>query len=71
MPTTNADRQELTEQHIELLRQLPGFRLDSGTPCLCGIDAISTSKRYGYSDSLIFTHHCRECGNEFTTWIEG
>jgi hypothetical protein len=71
MPTTNASGQELGEQHKEILRQLPGFRLDSGVPCLCGIDAITTSKRRGYSDSLIFTHRCDECGNEFTTFIEG
>jgi hypothetical protein len=71
MATTNDDGQELDEQQIDRLRQLPGFRLDSGVPCLCAIEAITTSKRRGYSDSLIFTHRCRECGNEFTTWIEG
>ena len=71
MPTTNDERQELTEQHIELLRQLPGFRLDSGTPCLCGVESITTRKRRAFSDSLIFNHRCRECGNRFTTWIEG
>jgi len=71
MPTTQADDQELTEQHIERLRKLPGFRLDAGMPCLCSIEAITTTKKRGYSDSLIFTHRCSECGNEFTTFIEG
>jgi protein-disulfide isomerase-like protein with CxxC motif len=71
MPTTQASGQELGEEYIERLRQLPGFRLDSGVPCLCSIEAITTSKRRGYSDSLIFTHRCSECGNEFTTFIEG
>ncbi len=71
MPTTQASGQELDEQQVERLRQLSGFRLDSGVPCLCSIEAITTSKRRGYSDSLIFTHRCSECGNEFTTFIEG
>jgi nicotinic acid phosphoribosyltransferase len=71
MQAKNDSSQELDEQQIEKLRQLSGFRLDSGVPCLCSIEAITTSKRRGYSDSLIFTHRCRECGNEFTTWIEG
>jgi len=71
MPTKQADSQELTEQHIERLRQLPGFRLDVGTPCLCSIEAITTTKKRGYSDSLINTHRCDECGNKFTTFIEG
>ena len=71
MSTTNDSGQELDEQQINRLRQLPGLRLDGGVPCLCSIEKISTHKRRGYSDSLIFTHRCRECGNEFTTFIEG
>ena len=71
MEFTNDSGQELDEQQIERLRQLPGFRLDSGAPCLCSIEAITTSKKRGYSDSMIYTHRCRECGNEFTTFIEG
>mgnify|MGYP006914326648 FL=1 len=71
MQAKNDSGQELGEQQIERLRQLPGFRLDSGVPCLCSIEAISTSKKRGYSDSLIFTHRCSDCGNEFTTFIEG
>jgi nicotinic acid phosphoribosyltransferase len=71
MQTTNDSGQELDEQQIERLHKLPGFRLDSGVPCLCSIEAITTSKRRGYSDSLIFTHRCSDCGNEFTTFIEG
>ena len=71
MSTTNDSGQELGEEHIERLRQLPGLRLDEGVPCLCSIKKIATHKRRGYSDSLIFTHRCGECGNEFTTFIEG
>ena len=71
MPTTNDSRQELDEERIERLRELPGFSLDAGKPCLCSIEAITTTKKRGYSDSLIFTHRCSECGNEFTTFIEG
>jgi len=71
MATTNDSGQELDEQQINRLRQLSGLRLDEGVPCLCSIEAITTSKRRGYSDSLIFTHRCGECGNEFTTFIEG
>ena len=71
MPTTNDSGQELTEQHIERLRELPGVRLDAGVPCLCSIEAITMIKKLGYSDSLISTYRCSECGNEFTTFIEG
>ena len=71
MKAKNDSGEKLGEQQIERLRQIPGFRLDAGMPCLCSIEEITTSKRRGYSDSLIFTHRCRECGNEFTTFIEG
>ena len=71
MSSKKTSGQELGEEHTERLRQLAGFHLDEGMPCLCSIESITTSKRRGYSDSLIFTHRCRECGNEFTTWIEG
>jgi hypothetical protein len=71
MKSTNDGGQELDEQQLDRLRQLPGFRLDEGVPCLCSMEAIRTSKRRGYSDSLVFNHHCRECGNRFRTFIEG
>lgn len=69
MPTTNAESQERTDQQI--LRQLPGFHLNSGSPCSCGVEAIRTSKSVGYSDFVTYTHRCTECGNEFSTYIEG
>jgi hypothetical protein len=71
MQSTNSNGQELGEEHIEQLRELPGFRLDAGVPCLCSIEKITTSKKRGYSDSVIYSHRCDECGNEFTTFIEG
>jgi hypothetical protein len=69
MPTTDAETEERTEQQI--LRQLPGFHLDSGSPCTCGVEAIRTSKSVGYSDFATYSHRCTECGNEFSTYIEG
>ena len=69
MENTHAETEECTEQ--EILRQLPGFHLDSGWPCDCGIDAIRTNKSVGYSDFVTYTHSCTECGNEFSTYIEG
>ena len=71
MSTTHTSGQERTEQQKQLLRELPGFHLDKGEPCTCGKEAIQTRSRRGFSDSLIFSHRCTECGNEFTTWIEG
>ena len=71
MSTTEDSGQELGEQQIEKLRQVAGFHLDEGVPCLCSIESITTTKKRGYSDSAIFTHRCSECGNRFTTWIEG
>ena len=71
MSSKKASRQERIDQQNEILRQVAGFRLDSGEPCLCGVEALTMTKKRGYSDSLIFTHQCGECGNEFTTFIEG
>lgn len=48
-----------------------GFHLDEGTPCECGPEAYSTTSNVGYSDFVKYTHTCGECGNEFTTYIEG
>ncbi|CDK38905.1 hypothetical protein [Halorubrum sp. AJ67] len=69
MEDTHTEDKECTEQQI--LRRLPGFHLDSGSPCTCGVDAIRTSKSVGYSDFVAYTHSCTECGNEFVTYIEG
>jgi len=71
MLSKKASGQERFDRQNGILRQVAGFRLDSGEPCLCGVEALTTSKKRGYSDSLIFTHRCGECGNEFTTFIEG
>lgn len=80
MSTTNGTSQEgidaETEAEIraEILREISpkGFYLDpESKPCLCGAKHIRTSKRRGYSDSLIFRHRCRRCSNEFVTYIEG
>jgi hypothetical protein len=65
------DRQERTDRQTEILRELPGFHLDTGTPCECGADRIKTRTRRGYSDSLIFDHRCTACGSAFSTFIEG
>jgi len=63
--------QERTDRQTAILRELPGFHLDTGTPCLCGADKISTRSRRGYSDSMIFSHRCTACGTTFRTFIEG
>lgn len=70
MQSTDDDGQERIDRQ-EILRELPGFRLDRGEPCLCGVEAISTRTERAFSDSLVFHHTCTECGNYFSTWIEG
>lgn len=62
---------ERTDRQKAILRELPGFHLNTGVPCLCGAAKISTRSRRGYSDSLIFSHRCTACGTEFSTYIEG
>lgn len=71
MTPKQASVQELTEEHLTILYNIPGFRLGEGFPCTCGPDSLTTRKRMGYSDSAIFTHTCAECGNQFETFIEG
>jgi len=71
MTTKPTNSQERTARQTAILRELPGFHLDTGTPCLCGADNISTRSRRGYSDSLIFSHRCTDCGTTFRTYIEG
>ncbi len=63
--------QERTDRRTAILRELPGFHLNTGEPCLCGAENISTRSRRGFSDSLVFYHRCRACETEFSTWIEG
>lgn len=48
-----------------------GFHLNSGSPCDCGPEAYSTRKEVGYSDFVTYHHRCGDCGNEFSTYIEG
>ncbi len=63
----------LTEAERETIDEIDktGFHLDTGRPCECGGDDYRTRTKRAYSDSLIFKHKCRNCGNKFTTWIEG
>lgn len=71
MATTSPNDQERTDEHRQILRDLPGFHLNEGDPCLCGTDYINTRTKRAFSDSLVFYHRCTDCGNEFSTWIEG
>ena len=71
MESTNDDAQERTDKRQQILRELPGFHLNKGEPCLCGVEAISTRTERAFSDSLVFHHTCTECGTDFSTWIEG
>lgn len=71
MATTNPSEQERIDRQKEILRELPGFHLNKGEPCLCGVEAISTQTERAFSDSLVFHHYCGECDNRFSTWIEG
>lgn len=48
-----------------------GFHWNKGKPCECGPENISTTSERGYSDFVTYRHRCRECGNEFETYIEG
>jgi hypothetical protein len=48
-----------------------GFHINDGEPCECGGDKYVTTKERKYSDSMVYYHHCKECGNDFSTWIEG
>jgi len=48
-----------------------GIHWNTGDPCECGPDPISTRTERAYSDSLIFHHRCTDCGATFSTWIEG
>lgn len=48
-----------------------GFHVDAGEPCECGAVPYTTSSKVGYSDFMTYTHRCGNCGNEFSTYIEG
>lgn len=48
-----------------------GLMLNKDTPCECGAIHYSTSKHRKFSDTMLYKHKCRECGNKFETWTEG
>ena len=49
-----------------------GLHINKGRPCECGEDAIYGTKAIPkYSDSMVYQHRCKTCGNEFETWTEG
>jgi hypothetical protein len=49
-----------------------GFHINTGEPCECGENAdYSTYSERKYSDSIVYYHNCQDCGNSFSTWIEG
>lgn len=64
---TLSDEQKATLDGISPM----GLHFNKGLPCECGSEAYSTAKERGYSDSMMYTHTCRECGNVFETWTEG
>mgnify|MGYP000241041372 CR=1 FL=1 len=63
----------LTEEQRETVEGIKpkGFHIDSGEPCECGAEQYQTTKSRGYSDYMTYTHKCSECGNQFSTYIEG
>lgn len=63
----------LTEAECETVNGISptGLHIDSGRPCDCGPEPYSTTKKRAFSDSMVYKHHCTECGNRFTTWTEG
>jgi len=48
-----------------------GLHLNEGRPCECGGSEYTTRTKSAYSDSMVYTHTCGACGNEFSTWTEG
>jgi hypothetical protein len=71
MATTTPSGEKRTDKQREILRELPGHNLNAGDPCICGVEFINTRSKAGYSDSRVYYHACTECGNRFSTWIEG
>lgn len=73
MQTTTSNDKEapLDERQIEICRKIPGFYLNKGIPCTCGADKLQTKKKVGYSETVTYYHRCSDCGNEFSTYIEG
>ena len=49
-----------------------GLHINAGEPCDCGDEAdYKTTMTIGYSDTAMYKHTCRTCGNNFETWTEG
>lgn len=48
-----------------------GFHPNEGVPCGCGAEHYTTRKEVGYSDFVTYYHKCTNCGNRFSTYIEG
>lgn len=48
-----------------------GLHINSGSPCNCGPDDYVTRKSREYSDTMVYHHRCKNCGNKFSTWTEG
>jgi len=63
----------LTEAQLATVNGISpkGFHLNDGTPCSCGPEPYSTTTEHGYSDFVTYHHTCGDCGNEFSTYIEG
>jgi hypothetical protein len=62
-----------TDAQLETINNITprGFHINEGEPCECGAEAYSTRKKVGYSDFVTYYHTCGECGNKFSTYIEG
>lgn len=69
----SCEKTKFSEEQLETINNITprGFHLNSGMPCECGAGPYSTSKSVGYSDFVTYAHSCSECGNEFSTYIEG
>lgn len=63
----------LTEAQLDTVNSIRprGLMLNSGEPCECGGDDYRTTSERKYSDSMVYHHTCKQCGNEFSTWTEG
>lgn len=64
----------LTDAQAETVNGLDskGLHLEPGDePCECGPEQVVTYSERGYSDSMVYTHNCGECGRRFQTYTEG
>ena len=65
---TFSDTQRVTLKTLDRI----GLMINAGEPCECGEDAIYGTKAIPeYSDSMVYQHCCKTCGNKFETWTEG